>query len=42
MVLTANQMKGLKIAVARYKAGEKFTTISGYASSDKTFLVEFV
>jgi len=42
MILTANQMKGLKIAVARYKAGEKFTTISGYAGSGKSTLVRFI
>ena len=42
MVLTANQIKGLKTAITRYQEGFKYTVISGYASSDKTFLVEFV
>ena len=32
MILTAKQEEGLKIAVQRYKNGEKYTVISGYAS----------
>ena len=31
MVLTKKQEEGVKIAVARYKQGEKYTCISGYA-----------
>ena len=31
MVLTQDQEKGLKIAVARYRDKEKYTTIAGYA-----------
>lgn len=31
MELTKNQEKGLKIAVARYHDGEKYTVIAGYA-----------
>lgn len=31
MILTTNQEKGLKIAVARYKAHEPWTCIAGYA-----------
>ena len=31
LTLTKKQEEGLKIAVARYKAGEKYTVISGYA-----------
>lgn len=42
MILTTNQMKGLKTAVARHRAGEKFTTISGYAGSGKSTLVRFI
>ena len=42
MVLTTNQMKGLKIAVARHRAGEKYTVISGYAGSGKSTLVRFI
>ena len=42
MILTKRQEEGLKIAVARYKAGEKHTTISGYAGSGKSTLVRFI
>lgn len=31
LVLTNKQEEAVKIAVARYKAGEKYTCISGYA-----------
>ena len=31
MTLTDKQEKALKIAVARYNSGEKYTIISGYA-----------
>lgn len=31
MQLTKKQEEGLKIAVARYRAKEKYTVISGYA-----------
>lgn len=31
MELTKKQAEGLKIAVARYRANEKHTVISGYA-----------
>lgn len=31
MILTNRQMEGLKIAVARYRAHEPYTVISGYA-----------
>lgn len=31
MELTKKQEKGLKIAVARYRDGEKYTAIAGYA-----------
>jgi len=31
MTLTNKQMEGLKIAVARYRNGEPYTVISGYA-----------
>ena len=31
MILTKKQEEGLKIAVARYKANEKYTCIAGYA-----------
>lgn len=42
MVLTRKQEEGLKIAVDRYKKGEKCTIISGYAGSGKTTLVRFI
>ena len=42
MQLTNQQMKGLKIAVDRYHAGEKYTVISGYAGSGKSTLVRFI
>jgi len=35
MTLTAHQNEGLKIAVARYRQGCKYTTIAGYAGSGK-------
>lgn len=31
MILTKHQEEGLKIAVARYHSGEKYTVIAGYA-----------
>ena len=37
MELTKRQQEGLIVAVARYKNQEKYTCISGYASSDKNF-----
>ena len=36
MELTNKQEEGLKIALARYKAGEKYTCISGYAGTGKS------
>lgn len=42
MVLTAKQQEGLKLAVARYKAKEKYTCISGFAGSGKSTLVKFI
>ena len=42
MVLTNKQEEGLKTAVARFKAGEPWTCISGYAGSGKSTLVKFI
>ena len=42
MVLTDQQLTGLAIAIKRYKAGEKYTVISGYAGSGKSTLVKFL
>ena len=40
MILTEAQEKGLKIAVDRYTAGERYTTIAGYAGTGKSYLVK--
>lgn len=42
MVLTSKQEAGLKIAVARYHDGEKYTVISGYAGTGKSTLIKFI
>ena len=42
MILTAKQEEALKITVARYKAGEPWTCISGYAGTGKSTLVKFI
>ena len=42
MELTNKQQLGLKVAVARYQNGEKYTCISGYAGSGKSTLVKFI
>lgn len=42
MELTRKQEEGLKIAVARYKANEPYTVISGYAGTGKSTLVKFI
>ena len=42
MLLTKNQEQGLKIAIERYRAGEKYTVISGYAGTGKSTLVRFI
>lgn len=42
MILTAKQEEGLKIAIARHQAGEKYTVISGYAGTGKSTLVKFI
>lgn len=42
MILTNKQEEALKIAVARYKAGEPWTCISGYAGTGKSTLVNFI
>lgn len=42
MILTKKQEEGLKIAVARFKAHEPWTCISGYAGSGKSTLVKFI
>lgn len=42
MILTTKQEEGLKTAVQRYKNGEKYTVISGYAGTGKSTLVRFI
>lgn len=42
MILTRKQEEGLKIAIERYKAHEKYTVISGYAGTGKSTLIKFI
>lgn len=42
MILTSKQQEGLKIAVERYRAGEKYTVISGYRGAGKSTLIKFI
>ncbi len=42
IILTEKQKEGLKIAIKRYKDGEKYTVISGYAGTGKSTLIKFI
>lgn len=42
MILTKGQEEGLKIALERHRAGEKYTVIAGYAGTGKSTLVRFI
>jgi exodeoxyribonuclease-5 len=42
MILTNKQEEGLKIAVERYRAGEPWTCIAGYAGTGKSTLIKFI
>lgn len=42
ITLTKKQEEGLKIAVQRYRQGEKYTVISGFAGSGKSTLIKFI
>ena len=42
MELTKKQQEGLSIALERWRNGEKFTVISGYAGTGKSTLVKFI
>lgn len=42
MILTKKQQEGLAIALDRYRNGEKYTCIAGYAGTGKSTLVRFV
>ena len=41
MILTNKQEAGLRIILERHRAGEKYTTISGYAGTGKSTLVKY-
>ena len=42
MELTAKQQEGLNTAIRRFRTGERYTVISGYAGSGKSTLVKFI
>lgn len=42
MILNSKQEQGLKLAVSRYKNGERQTVIAGYAGTGKSTLVRFI
>lgn len=42
LILTNKQEEGLRTAVNRYRLGEKYTVISGYAGSGKSTLIKFI
>ena len=42
MILTNKQEMGLRIAVERYRNGDKYTVIAGYAGSGKSTLIKFI
>ena len=42
MVLTKKQEEGLSLAVKKYRDGEKYIIISGYAGTGKSTLVKFI
>lgn len=42
MVLTKKQEEGLKVALERWRMGEKYTCIGGYAGSGKSTLIKFI
>ena len=42
MELTKKQEEGLKIALDRWRQGEKYTVISGYAGTGKSTLIKFI
>lgn len=42
MTLTVKQEEGLRTAVERFRAGEKYTVISGYAGTGKSTLIKFI
>ena len=42
MELTQKQQEGLDLAIERFKSGERYTIISGYAGTGKSTLVKFI
>lgn len=42
ITLTSKQEQGIKIAKERYRAGEQYTVIAGYAGTGKSTLVKFL
>lgn len=42
MQLSEKQARGLDIAIKRWRDGEKYTVISGYAGSGKTTLIKYI
>ena len=42
MILTQKQEQGLKIIIEKYKNGERYCVISGYAGTGKSTLVKFI
>ncbi len=42
MELTKRQLEAIDVAVARFKAGERYTVISGYAGSGKSTAVKYI
>lgn len=42
LTLTRKQEEGLKLAVKRYKDGERYTVIAGYAGTGKSTLIKFI
>lgn len=42
MELTQKQQEGLKLTLERYKNGERYVVISGYAGTGKSTLVKFI
>ena len=42
MILTNKQEQGLKEAITRYRNGEKYVCIAGYAGSGKSTLVQYI
>ena len=42
MILTKKQEEGLRIAVERFKNGEPYTCIAGYAGTGKSTLIKYI